>query len=218
MPVTPEVAGSSPVARAETPCKSVSFVVTLGVNDRRLFACPALIPLGSGNALFAGSFVLPMPRCAGWIPRQILSEGTIAHFCSSAAGAGRSTHPLVGTVLENLAARFLEQRRVCDKAAGRNQLGELASLGPANRDRRPGAQTPLESACGSTTSRDRRENGGSLRSLCISADEPVVLHSSMSFALASSAFATLQLTPIPSLGALWFCSDCPDRISGAASI
>jgi hypothetical protein len=42
----------------------------MGVNDRRLFACPALIPHDLGNGLFAGIFLSSIPPSAGSIPRE----------------------------------------------------------------------------------------------------------------------------------------------------
>jgi hypothetical protein len=78
--VTPEVAGSSPVAPAKIACKSASFVVSVGASDRRLSACPALIPRVLENELFAGvlsrrSRDAPVPSRA-----RIASSAAIAHF------------------------------------------------------------------------------------------------------------------------------------------
>jgi hypothetical protein len=42
----------------------------MGVNDRRFFACPALIPHVLEKTLFAGTFVPSIPGWAGSIPRE----------------------------------------------------------------------------------------------------------------------------------------------------
>ena len=61
----------------------------MGVNDRRFFACPALIPHVLEKALFAGAFVPSIPRCAASIPREIGSGTTIARVAASARGVDR---------------------------------------------------------------------------------------------------------------------------------
>jgi hypothetical protein len=55
-PVTPEVAGSSPVAPAENILQIAIFVAWLGANERRLPGRPALIPQQVEKGLFAGIF------------------------------------------------------------------------------------------------------------------------------------------------------------------
>src|SRR6266508_5073892 len=90
-------------------------------------------------------------------------------------------------------ARFATKPPVATSSASSRPSARLTATVvrvPRARSSRPVVRRP---------SRDRRENGGSLRSLCISEDEPVVLHSSMSSALASTASAPPHIAPLPPL-------------------
>jgi hypothetical protein len=110
----------------------------------------ALIPHDLGNALFAGisihrSSYAPVLSRARILPG--LDNRGSAHFGPSrprGAGALAVANPLFRAIPERPAECFLEERQVCGEAAGRHQLGELASLGPVKRNRRPPAQRPLE--------------------------------------------------------------------------
>jgi hypothetical protein len=126
----------------KTSCKWAWFVVKAGGDDRRLFACPAQIPHDVESGLFAGIFIPSVPLYRSSIPRENSARPRHRGFAQFGTSPPRPT--LLRTILEGLAERFLEERRVCGEAAGRYQLGELASLGPAKRDTRPPAQSPLE--------------------------------------------------------------------------
>jgi hypothetical protein len=71
-PVTPEVAGSSPVAPAENVLQIAMFCC----QDRRerppAFRAPRCDPARRGNAVVAGNFVLSIPLYPGSIPRENL--------------------------------------------------------------------------------------------------------------------------------------------------
>jgi hypothetical protein len=68
--VTPEVAGSSPVAPVENILQNGIFVAWLGTIDRRLPARPALIPQQVEKSLFAGLFA-PAGGTRGHPPARI---------------------------------------------------------------------------------------------------------------------------------------------------
>jgi hypothetical protein len=94
----------------------------MGVNDRRLFACPAVIPHDLENASFAGRFVPSIPQCPGAIPREILPRSRLPRLCAlryvpaSAHGARPRPIHYFQAVLEGLAERLFEGRQVCAKA------------------------------------------------------------------------------------------------------
>jgi len=50
----------------------------MGVSDRRLFACPAVIPQDVENIVFAAIFCASIPQCPDSIPREKLLGPTIA--------------------------------------------------------------------------------------------------------------------------------------------
>jgi hypothetical protein len=88
--VTPEVAGSSPVAPAKNILQIGIFVAWLGANDRRLSACPALIPRQVEKDPFAGVFAASKQERTAVIPHDSHPDGpkrpkwakTVAWFLS----------------------------------------------------------------------------------------------------------------------------------------
>jgi len=79
--------------------------------------------------------------------KSTLATNRLCAFDTFRLGERRSpvVNPLLRASREGLAGRFLEEREVCGEAAGRHQLGELASLGPAKYSVRSGrsARPPL---------------------------------------------------------------------------
>jgi hypothetical protein len=103
----------------------------MGVPDRRLFTCPAVIPHDPRNGLFAGISSLPS-RYGRVLSRARIRLGRddrgFAQFGMSRPGRNwPAERHYSGPSSKGLAERFLEERKVCDEAAGRHQLGELAS-------------------------------------------------------------------------------------------
>src|SRR5919201_2365249 len=98
----------------------------------------------TGKWLVGRPFRPSIPLCRGSIPREVPPSiiAALRFGTASAQDAGR--RPLLRAFLEGPAERFLEGRQVCGEAAGRHQLGELASLGPAKRKGRPPAERPLQ--------------------------------------------------------------------------
>jgi hypothetical protein len=84
----------------------------MGVNDRRFFPCPALIPYILEKVVFAGTFFPSIPQCAAPSRARILlrrdNRGS-EHFGRPGLGAPRWPPPnqLLQAILEGPAERFL---------------------------------------------------------------------------------------------------------------